>query len=35
MGIYRDAEPALLDASSRQRLMRGLESSISTLGNLK
>ena len=35
MGIYHDAEPALLDASSRQRLMRGLESSISSLESLK
>src|SRR3984957_4654051 len=35
MGIYHDAEPALLDASSRRRLMRGLESSISTLESLK
>jgi ethanolamine ammonia-lyase large subunit len=35
MGIYHDAEPALLDAPSRQRLMRGLESSISGLGSLK
>ncbi len=35
MGIYLDAEPAMLDASSRQRLMRGLESSISSLESLK
>jgi len=27
-GIYRDAKPALLDASSRHRLMQGLESSL-------
>ena len=27
-GIYRDAEPALLDASTRRQLMRGLERSI-------
>jgi ethanolamine ammonia-lyase large subunit len=30
-GIYRDAEPALLDAPSRQRLMRGLEASLESL----
>ena len=28
MGIYRDEEPALLDAPARQRLMQGLESSL-------
>src|SRR5208283_898427 len=28
MGIYRDEEPALLDASARHRLMRGLETSL-------
>ncbi|MFY9532316.1 MAG: ethanolamine ammonia-lyase subunit EutB [Candidatus Acidiferrales bacterium] len=28
MGIYRDAEPALLDASARRQLMQGLESSL-------
>ena len=28
MGIYRDEEPALLDAPARQRLMHGLESSL-------
>jgi ethanolamine ammonia-lyase large subunit len=27
-GIYRDAEPALLDASARRQLMQGLESSL-------
>jgi ethanolamine ammonia-lyase large subunit len=27
-GIYRDAEPALLDASTRRQLMQGLESSL-------
>ncbi len=31
MGIYRDAEPALLDAPARQRLMHGLESSLESL----
>ena len=28
MGIYRDTEPAPLDSSARQQLMRGLESSL-------
>src|SRR5580658_2365319 len=28
MGIFRDAEPALLDASARRELMQGLESSL-------
>jgi ethanolamine ammonia-lyase large subunit len=28
MGIYRDAEPALLDAAVRRQLMQGLESSL-------
>jgi ethanolamine ammonia-lyase large subunit len=28
MGIYRDAEPALLDAAARRQLMQGLESSL-------
>ena len=28
MGIYRDEEPALLDAPARRRLMQGLESSL-------
>ena len=28
MGIYRDAEPALLDASARRQLLQGLESSL-------
>ena len=28
MGVYRDAEPALLDAPARRRLMHGLESSL-------
>jgi ethanolamine ammonia-lyase large subunit len=28
MGIYRDAEPALLDASARRQLMQGLEASL-------
>ena len=28
MGIYRDAEPALLDASTRRHLLQGLESSL-------
>ena len=28
MGIYRDAEPALIDASARRHLLRGLESSL-------
>src|ERR1700674_5155155 len=28
MGIYRDAEPALLDATARRRLLQGLESSL-------
>jgi ethanolamine ammonia-lyase large subunit len=28
MGIYREAEPALLDATARRQLMRGLESSL-------
>ncbi len=28
MGIYRDTEPALLDAPARRRLMHGLESSL-------
>jgi ethanolamine ammonia-lyase large subunit len=28
MGIYRNAEPALLDASARRRLMHGLESNL-------
>jgi ethanolamine ammonia-lyase large subunit len=27
-GIYRDGEPARLDAGARRRLMRGLESSL-------
>ena len=27
-GIFRDAEPALLDASARRQLMQGLESSL-------
>jgi hypothetical protein len=27
-GIFRDAEPALLDASARRELMQGLESSL-------
>jgi len=27
-GIYRDQEPALLDGAARQRLMRGLETSL-------
>ncbi len=31
MGIYCDEEPALLDAPAKQRLMRGLESSIESL----
>ena len=31
MGIYRDEEPALLDAPVRQRLMQGLESSLESL----
>jgi ethanolamine ammonia-lyase large subunit len=30
MGIYREAEPALLDATARRQLMRGLESSLET-----
>ncbi|PYX72185.1 MAG: ethanolamine ammonia lyase large subunit [Acidobacteria bacterium] len=28
MGIYRDAQPALLDATARRRLMQGLQSSL-------
>jgi ethanolamine ammonia-lyase large subunit len=28
MGIYRDTEPALLDAAARRQLMRGIESSL-------
>ena len=28
MGIFRDAQPALLDAAGRGRLMQGLESSL-------
>jgi len=28
MGIYRDSEPALLDASTRRQLLQGLESSL-------
>jgi len=28
MGIYRDSEPALLDASARRQLLQGLESSL-------
>jgi hypothetical protein len=28
MGIYREAEPVLLDATARHQLMRGLESSL-------
>jgi ethanolamine ammonia-lyase large subunit len=31
MGIYRGDEPALLDAPARQRLMRGLESSLESV----
>jgi ethanolamine ammonia-lyase large subunit len=31
-GIFRDAEPALLDASARRELMRGMESSLGELG---
>ena len=31
MGIYRDEEPALLDAPARRRLMQGLESSLESL----
>jgi len=27
-GIYRDTEPAAIDASTRQRLLKGLESSL-------
>ena len=30
-GIYRDAEPALLDAPSRRQLMQGLESSLTEI----
>jgi ethanolamine ammonia-lyase large subunit len=30
-GIYRDEEPAMLDAPAKERLMRGLESSIESL----
>ena len=31
MGIYRDEEPALLDAPARRRLMQGLESSLESI----
>ena len=31
MGIYRDEEPALLDAPTRRRLMQGLESSLESM----
>ena len=31
MGIYREEQPAMLDAPARQRLLRGLESSIESL----
>jgi ethanolamine ammonia-lyase large subunit len=31
MGIYREEEPALLDAPARQKLLRGLESSLEKL----